>query len=73
MGKGNGKIGLMPKLTVVYYASEVSKNEVMVFCLNTENLIKAILKVLLLFSVRLNSSFPSMLTLTSLHCQNFVN
>lgn len=47
----NGKIGLLPKLTVVYYASEVRKNEVMVLCFNTANLIKPILKGLLLLYI----------------------
>lgn len=45
MGKVNGKIGLNPELVIVYYASEVSKNEVIVLCLNIERLIKAILKM----------------------------
>lgn len=50
MGKVNGKIGLKPELMVVYYASEVSKNEVIVLCLNIENLIKAILNVCCYFT-----------------------
>lgn len=37
MGKANGKIGLKPKLTVVYYVSEMSENEVMVFCLKSQS------------------------------------
>lgn len=45
-------MGFMPKMTIVYYASEVSESEVMVFCLNGANLMMTDLKVLLLFDRR---------------------
>lgn len=64
----NGKIGLMPKMTIVYYASEVSKNEVMVLCLIQQILLRHFESAAATL-YRLDSKFPFMLPYIRLHCQ----